>query len=429
VKRESASGTTGLRAGAVVFIGVGVANFTTYLFHLISARSLGPASYGDVATLAAVIGILTLPLAGAQVFVARHVASASARHRPLNDENYVSAFGGAMAVAGLAVTLLFLALAPVIQSVLSIGSLTAVVIAIVATTPAFVAPVLVGAAQGVRRFTLLAASVAIPSTLRVVFVWAALAAGFGVAGAMGATLFATLAAVAIPAAALRRDLRPLPAWRPKLSRADAVALMPVVAGTLAIALLTTDDLVAAKAAFSPHVAGLYGAASLIGRVILYLPAAIVTVLLPNVSALVAERRDTGGVLARGLAATGILCGGLTIIYAVAPHLIARIAFGAKFEGSASLLWMFGIAMTLYSLLNVLLFYRLGHGETRICWILLAGAGAQIIVYAAFHSSPRELLFGSIATGAVLLAITAAGVPNLLPAAIVGPATAREVNEV
>ena len=34
-----------------------------------------------------------------------------------------------------------------------------------------------------------------------------------------------------------------------------MALLPVVAGTLAIALLTTDDLVAAKIAFTPHVAG------------------------------------------------------------------------------------------------------------------------------------------------------------------------------
>ena len=188
---------------------------------------------------------------------------------------------------------------------------------------------------------------------------AALAAGLGVAGAMGATLIASLIAVAIPAAVFRRDLRPVAAWRPRLSRKDAMALLPVVAGTLAIALLTTDDLVAAKIAFTPHVAGLYGAASLIGRVILYLPAAIVTVLLPSVSALVAEKRDTFPVLVRGLIATGALCGGLTVIYAVAPHLIARIAFGTKFEGSASLLWMFGIAMTLYSLVNVLLVLSAG----------------------------------------------------------------------
>ena len=303
-----------------------------------------------------------------------------------------------MLTAGAAITLALLICAPVIRSVLSIGSLAAVVLAILCTAPAFVAPVLVGAAQGRQRFMLLAVAIAVPSALRVVMVALALGAGLGVAGAMGATLAATLLGVAVPLVALRKSLSPLGAWRPRLSRPDALALAPVIAGTLAIALLTTDDLVAAKVAFTPHVAGLYGAASLIGRVILYLPAAIVTVLLPSVSAHVSERRDTTHLLGRSLAATGMLCGVLTVIYATAPNLIAKIAFGTKYEGSASLLWMFGIAMTLYSLLNVLLFYRLGHGETRICWVLLAGAVVQAVVYAAFHSSPRELLAASIATG-------------------------------
>ena len=46
-------GMSGLRASVIVFVGVGIANLSNYLFHLLSARSLGPSSYGDVATLAA----------------------------------------------------------------------------------------------------------------------------------------------------------------------------------------------------------------------------------------------------------------------------------------------------------------------------------------------------------------------------------------
>ena len=95
------------------------------------------------------------------------------------------------------------------------------------------------------------------------------------------------------------------------------------------------------------------------------------------------------------------------MYALLPHLIVRIAFGSKYEGSSSILWMFGIAMTLYSLLNVILVYRLGHGETRTSWLLLAGVGVQAALFAAFHSSARELLAASIATAAVLLTLAVA----------------------
>jgi len=95
------------------------------------------------------------------------------------------------------------------------------------------------------------------------------------------------------------------------------------------------------------------------------------------------------------------------VYATLPHLIVRVAFGSKYEGSSSLLWMFGISMTLYSLLNVLLIYRLGHGETQTSWLLLAGVGVQAALFTVFHGSARELLAASIATAAVLLAAAVA----------------------
>jgi O-antigen/teichoic acid export membrane protein len=408
---------TTLRSGVIVFIGVGVANVGGYLFHLVSARSLGPDSYGDVATLAAVIGVVTLPLSGAQVFIARHVASGRGKSRSLNDANYVTGFGGAMLTAGSVLATVLLVLSPVIQRVLGIQSLMAVVIAILVVIPSFLAPVLIGAVQGQQRFVLLASALAIPAVARVAAAAVALAVGFGVAGTMGATFVAALVALAIPLVTLRHGLAPLRTWRPRLSRTDALAVLPVVAGTLAITCLTTDDLVAAKVVFTSHEAGLYGAASLIGRVILYLPLAIVTVLLPDVSTRVSEGRDTSSLLIRSLLATAALCLAFGAVYVVLPHLIVRVAVGSSYSGSSSLLWMFAVAMTLYSLLNVILFYRLGHGETRICWVLLGGAVVQGAIYAAFHSTPQELLAASIATGAVLLAVTAAGVQSLRPTAL------------
>ncbi len=422
---EPVAAMSGLRAGAVVFVGVGIVNVSSYLFHLLSARSLGPARYSDVASLSAVAGIVTLPLAGAQVFVARHVATTLSRGRPLDDDGYVSGFGAAMLALGGALTLVLLACAPLIRSALSIGSVWAVVFTILFTAPSFLAPALLGAVQGSLRFVLVAVAIAAPALLRVVLAAAALAAGLGVSGAMAATFASGLVAVAIPLTVFRRELGSLREWRPRLSRRDALALLPVVAGMLAITCLSTDDLVAAKLAFASHQAGLYGSASLIGRVILYLPVAIVTVLLPSVSARVSAGRAAGDLFLRSLIATATLCCVFTFVYAVAPHLIVRIAFGSKYQGSASLLWMFGIAMTIYSLLNVILFYRLGHGETRTCWLLLAGAVVQAAVFAAFHASPRELLGASIATGAALLVLVAAQAASRRPSSPTGAAGERE----
>jgi O-antigen/teichoic acid export membrane protein len=403
-----------VRAGAIVFIGVGVSNFCAYLFHLVSARSLGPASYSDVAVLAAVTGLLTLPLGGTQVFVARHVASSTVRGAQLDDDGYVSGFAGAMLVAGGFVALVLLLLSPLIRSALSIASLSAVVLAVLVTVPSFVAPSIVGAAQGCRRFTLVAVAIAAPAALRVILAAAGLQIGLGVSGTMAATLAAGLASVAIPLVVLRGNLIRLPAWRPRIDRSDVRALLPIVAGTLAITCLTTDDLVAAKVVYSGHEAGLYGSASLVGRVILYLPVAIVTVMLPIVSARASVSQSTVRIFTRSFLATAAFCLLATAVYAAAPHTIMQVVFGSKYVGSSSLLWMFGIAMTIYALLNVLLTYRIGHGETATCWLLLAGAGVQALAYIGLHSSPRQLLATSIATGAILLVASFVGPTSRSP---------------
>jgi O-antigen/teichoic acid export membrane protein len=173
-------------------------------------------------------------------------------------------------------------------------------------------------------------------------------------------------------------------------------------GVLSITSLTTTDVIVAKAVFSDHDAGLYGSASLIGRVILYLPAAIVLVLLPKVAARQAAGRESRDVLTKSLLVTGGFCAVATLVYTLAPKLLVFVAFGSSFEDAAGLLWMFAVAMSGFALLNVLLAYHLGRGESRLSLLLFAGAVAQILLFVAFHGSPEQLLVVDIAVAFVLL---------------------------
>jgi O-antigen/teichoic acid export membrane protein len=406
----------GLRAGAIVFVGMLAANLGNYVFHLLTTRSLGPDSYSDVAALATLTGTIGLPLGGVQVFVARHAAAEAARGRALNGDGYVSSFTAAMLLAGCACTAVFLAVSPLVQRALSIHSVWAVVLTALFTLPSFVAPALIGAAQGRQRFLLVAFALGAPPLIRIVLVAVALVLGFGVVGAMGATLAAAVTGALLPFVALRKHLRGLAAWRPQISRAEIRALLPVVAGLLAITALSTDDLVVAKAVFSDHTAGLYGSASLIGRIVLYLPAAIATVLLPKVSSRVVAEQDTTDIVVQSVAVTAAFCAAATLVYTAAPHLIVQVAFGSKYESSAHLLWMFALAMTFYALLNVVLTYQLGHGASRTSWFLLGAAVCQGIVFAAVHGSPRQLLVVSMVVGGVsLLAHETLVAPTIAPA--------------
>jgi O-antigen/teichoic acid export membrane protein len=395
----------GIRAGVIVFLGIAAGNLGNYVFHLVTARSLGPSLYGDVASLVALTGLITLPLVGVQLAMAKYVAgfNAVADHRSIH-VLYRRGLAIALIVA-FVVTLVLTALAYPLQQLLEISSLTAVVLAVTVALPTFLTPVVAGLAQGLQRFGLFAFTIGAGPALRVVLVVFLLATGLEVSGAMAATTLSIAITLLIPFVILRAWMQREPVSSLAVSSGELVSyLVPVVLGVLAVTSLTTIDVLFAKGLFDSDTAGLYGSASLAGRVILYLPAAIVFVLLPKVSAREAGGRNTSDVLEKSLLVTIAFCAAGVALYVAAPELILSIAFGSSYEDAASFLWLFAVAMAGYAVLNVFLAYHLGRGEGRFSWILLGGAVVQIGLFTVFHDSPEQLLAVDIAVALSLLAL-------------------------
>jgi O-antigen/teichoic acid export membrane protein len=393
---------TGTRAGMIVFVGLAALNAGNALFHLISARYLGPADYSELVSLLALSGLVALPLGALQLAVARSVAADVARG--LQAEVAARARQGVLISLTIAVALavVLLAATPLIKNLLSIEATLPVVLTAMLTIPSLLAPALWGVAQGLQRFVVIAGSVTLGSAFRLGLLAAMLPLGLTVDGALGATFVAMIAAAAVPLVALAPALR-RPAEHVQLSSKEFLrSATPIAIGTLAITALTTIDLLVAKVALPSSEAGEYGSASLIGRLILYVPATIATVLLPKVSSRAATERGTTDILRSSLAVTVIISLLATVVLATLPGLVLDASFGSAFSEAAPLLGLFGIAMTLFAALNILLIHDLGHHSSRVAWLLLGGAGLQLGGYAVFHESGRQLLYVSITTGALLL---------------------------
>jgi O-antigen/teichoic acid export membrane protein len=394
----------GLRAGGIVLIGIAGANIGNYLFHLTSARVLGPSLYGDVASLSALTGLITLPLVGVQLAVARYVAGFNelgnkAAIHVMYRRGLVIGL-----VAGACLTVLLTALAVPMQRILEISSVSAVVITTLVALPTILVPIVSGLAQGLQRFWVFAFGIGAGPMIRAVLAAVFLGIGLGVSGAMAATTLSTVLAVLVPFVILRKWLHKEPRSSLAISSREILAyLVPVIVGVLGITSLSTIDVLFAKGLFTSHTAGVYGGASLVGRVILYFGFAIVFVLLPKVSARAAADRDALDVLGRSVLVTVAFCLAGIALYAAAPKFLLDIAFGSSYEGAAPYLWMFAVAMSGYAVLNVLLAYHLGRGDGRFSWILLVGAAVQIGLFAAFHETPRQLLAADIAIAGSLLA--------------------------
>jgi O-antigen/teichoic acid export membrane protein len=393
----------GTYAGIVVFVGIAVLNLSNAAFHLIAARDLGPADYSEVVSLLALSGIVGLPLTALQVLVARYVAGDAARGQ---DGAIAGVTRRTLAAAGalsLVITAGLLALTPLIQQLLSIDSPIPVILTALITPPALMAPVLFGLAQGLQRFGVLTLAIGLGAITRLLILLGLIGAGLSVNGALMATLIGSAVALASPLIPLRRWLRPMPITEPIPSVRELTrAVIPIAMGMLAITSLTTADLIIAKVALPDADAGIYGSASLIGRLLLYVPATVATVLLPKVSSRAAANRNTSDILGASLGVTAVISTAGLLLFLAAPTTIVDASFGSRFDAGSSLLGLFGVSMTGYALLNILLIYHLGHGSARMSWLLLIGAVVQLIGYSVFHQSGKELLAVEITVAIALL---------------------------
>jgi O-antigen/teichoic acid export membrane protein len=405
----------GTKAGLLVLIGIGALNAGNAAFHLLSARLLGPSQYGEVVSLIAAQGLIALPFGGMQYAVARFVAEDAAR----GDAEAVASFlrRALIGTAALAVgvTIVLTGISPLLRHALGVEKLLPVALTGLYMLPALLVPTVSGAAQGLQRFALISGSLIAGSASRIVLVVLLIPVGLGVGGVMGATLVAGFVSLLPMTSFILSWLRrPARSDRGPSNRTVIRYVAPVLAGTLAITSLTTADLIVAKLALSSQDAGIYGSASFIGRLLLYLPMTIATVLLPKVTSRAATDADTEEILHASLAVTALFSLAGTALLVLLPKLVIAVTFGSKYNSAIPLVGLFGLAMTAYALLNVQLAYHLGHGRVHMAWLLLGGAVAQLALYGFVHGSTYELVGANLATSLALLLLHEFLVERTLP---------------
>ena len=130
-------------------------------------------------------------------------------------------------------------------------------------------------------------------------------------------------------------------WRRILNAGAGAA-----AATISLALMGSADVVLVKHFFAPHSAGLYAAASLGGKMLLYLVGFVPTVLLPQAADRHARGAQTREVLAGSLLmfVAVALCG--LFIFNIFGLDVLHALVGRAFDAAAPLLVTYGLAMVL-----------------------------------------------------------------------------------
>lgn len=386
------------RAFLVLAPAMVAANALNYAFNLLMSRVLGPADYGALGALLALVLVGTVPGVALQAVVARHTALAGAAVGRLWSWVLV-----AVVAVGGALGLLTVAVSPALAAFLHLGSLGPCLWLAAALLPLPLLSAVQGMLQGREWFGVLAAVLLAAAAGRLVLGVGLAQALPGVEGAMAATAVGSAVAVLVAVPRLRaRGRWERPGRRSGPDPGAAVLggeVATAAAGVLGLLLLANVDVLLARHFLPAEASGLYAAGAVLTKIAFWAPQFVVTLVFPRL-VVTADRRRLLGRSALVVAAVGAP---LVAAAALAPGLAARVSFGEAYLDVGPTLPLFAALGTGLALVQLVLFTGMATADRGLYRLLLAAVAAEALLVALFlHGSVAEIVGASLAVVAALL---------------------------
>ncbi len=383
---ERLRGSAIVKQSILVFTAGMVLNVCGFIAHAVASRELGVAAYGGLYALINAALIAALPAA----FVAPVVAQLAAEFRALHDDGHLRGLTDSISGGFAKLGVIYLAVATIgmvwfgrflhvpVWSVPFVGLLAGVALFVNAMR---------AIAQGTQDFMGYGVSNAVEGIAKVVGIVALISVGLRLGGGVIGFFLGPLCALVYLVLRLKRRYA---VSQPHSVRYDWRRILNAGAGaaaaTIAVALMGSADVVLVKHYFPEHAAGLYAAASLGGKMLLYLVGFVPTVLLPQA----ADRH------ARGARTREVLLGSLTMLIVVGLCGIGIFYFfgldvlhalvGHAFDAAAPLLVRYGLAMVLLALTNALTYYGIATHRLAFTVPLFLCTLGTLVAIVNFHST-------------------------------------------
>lgn len=380
-----------LQQGSWMLFATVIAGVLNYLCHMFVGRRLGPADYGIFAAMNS-LSLSVVVVAGViQTVVTNYVAR-------LRSTEAVAEIGALLTYllkrllpwgigSAVALSLLSWPLATFLQ----LPSVVPVVVMSLFLVPMAVLPAVNGVQRGLQRFGALGCTQISVAVFRLVVAVGLINLGLGASGAVSSFPISSTGAFVLGMLLLSDVLRQRgPAVSLKMERLAEYSFHAALA-MICFTILTNIDVILVKSRFTPTESGLYSAVATLGKITLWLPGAVVMLLFPKAAEQHARGKSTVGLLRKSMLIVCLLCGATTTTFFVFSSLIMRVCFGVQYATNASLLGFYGLAMTIYSLVNVWLNYFLAMREKRYSYVLLFGAGLLLVSLALFGSTLSHIV--------------------------------------
>lgn len=382
-----------LKNSSIIFIGTMVVHVFTYLFQITMGRMLSVQTFGEMNALFSTMIIFGVPFASITNYIAKNISHLHAigKNKQANDliiKSYKNLF-----IAGAIIVFLGASFSEYISEYLKIKSITPILLLFLSILVSIIIPINTGVLQGFQRFKMLSFLSAGTGFFRYVICVALVVAGFGLNGIMVGTILSVMLMGYISFIPIKRHLK---TGRDPIKHDEGNSLslsfvIPIFLANLSFAILTQGDIVLVKYFFTPHEAGIYSSAAVIGKAIMYLPGAIVMSLFPMVASNKAKAEGTLHLILKALSITLLLSGGGAVILYLFPDLIVSIFFGDRFTSAIPIIGIFAIAMLPMAVIMIVMNYNMAKDGRYFAYMMLVCAAIQVAGIIKFHDSLVSVL--------------------------------------
>lgn len=387
-----------------IFIGSTITNFLAFLLNLFFARSLSYADYGIFASLISVVTLTSIPGSSINTILVRFSTDYYSKGQIDHLKNfYKKAFKYILAFS-LVVLVAFVILSPLIQTFLHLDNPLYVVFVGICVFMGYIQILNSGFLQGLLKFGFLSFVNTVGALIKLIVGITLVFLGFRVFSGLGALFLMSLGSFVIGFIPLRFILSKKAESDVRIPTREILKYaLPVFVVILFMTSFASTDIILVKHFFSPHEAGFYAGLSVIGRVIFYFTIPIPAVMFP----LLIRRHNLGKnfnnlfYLALGLVLIPSLA--ITGFYFLFPKFVVSLFLGGRdYLAIVPYAGLFGINLTLFSLINVCVNFFLSLNKTRMAPLVVIAALAQILLIYIFHANFYQVITVSITVLSVLL---------------------------
>lgn len=386
-----------------LFLGSIFANILAFLLNLFLARNLSYVDYGIFASLLSVITLAYIPAGSINTIIVKFAT----KYYSQNEMDKVSSFYflSARFILFLAfiLFLFFLMLSAPLSAFLRLNNIWYGVVVSLVISIYYLNSLNVAFLQSLLKFPFISFLNTFGGVIKLIVGILFVFAGFKAFSGLWSIFFMTLGSFFVAFIPLRgilsqRNIKKISIPTKEIMRYSIPAFFTV----LFLTSFTSTDVILVKHFFDSHQAGFYAGLSLMGKVIFYFTFPIPMVMFP----LLIKRHTLGQAYKKlfylALFLVFIPAILITGFYYLFPQTTINLFLGGRdYLILSKYLGIFGLYLTVFSLVNVCVNFFLSFNETKIVYFVIIAAIFQIVLIYLFHADFYQVIYVSITVATIL----------------------------